>query len=154
MLVRAIVDDIPQIQAVAAKSWQATYKDIFPADFILNFIKRAYTTDGLRQSIERDSFHVKKVEGQLVGFCHGGVRSHGAELFRIYLLPGEWGKGIGGELLQAMESDFAEQSVTDYHCYVHSQNEVGIAFYKKQGFTHQPEHDKDSEWYMHKRIAE
>jgi uncharacterized protein with von Willebrand factor type A (vWA) domain len=35
---------------------------------------------------------------------------------------------------------------------VHSRNEIGKAFYVRQGFSHRPEQDADDEWYMEKTL--
>lgn len=148
--------DIPTLQVAAAGSWRATYEHIFQTDFIDQFLARAYSAEALRHSItsERTLFLVAKEGEQVVGFSEVGESQQNAEfvLFRIYLLPACWGRGIGGRLLEVAEKWLQERGATDYFCYVHCQNEVGKAFYQKAGFVHLPERDREDEWYMWKPL--
>lgn len=156
VLVQAQVADIPAIQDVAGESWRATYGHIFASDFIDQFLARAYRAEALRQSIANDQglFLVAKAGDHVVGFCEVGESQQNAEfvLFRIYLLPSYWGRGIGGRLLAIAERWLRERGATGYFCYVHSQNEVGKTFYQKAGFAHLPERDREDEWYMWKPL--
>lgn len=156
VLVQAQKADIPAIQDVAAESWRATYGHIFQPDFIDQFLARAYSAEALRHSItsERTLFLVAKEDEQVVGFSEVGESQPNAEfvLFRIYLLPACWGRGIGGRLLERAEKWLRERGATGYCCHVHSQNEVGKAFYQKAGFVHLPERDREDEWYMWKPL--
>jgi ribosomal protein S18 acetylase RimI-like enzyme len=43
--------------------------------------------------------------------------------------------GIGGRLIQAYEQNLIQQSVKGYHLGVGGENQVGIAFYEKQGLS-------------------
>jgi ribosomal protein S18 acetylase RimI-like enzyme/predicted nucleotidyltransferase len=149
---RAQLADIPLIQTAADISWRITYEHIFAPEFIANFLQRAYSSESLRRSIESDRsvFLVAKDGNQVVGFCHAGEGRNGAELFRLYVLPNHWRRGIGGRLLGIAEEWLIRRGVTDYFCYVHSQNEAGKAFYGKQGFVHRPERDREGEWRMRK----
>lgn len=154
----AQTSDIPAIQAVAAASWHATYADIFTPAFIERFLAGAYSTDALQHSIanERSIFLVAKAEDQVIGYGQAGVglrtQGDGFELYRLYVAPTHWRQGIGACLLSKIEHWLKVQGATGYGCHVHSQNEVGKAFYRKAGFVHKQVHDHDDEWYMEKEL--
>jgi ribosomal protein S18 acetylase RimI-like enzyme len=143
-----------------AESWRATYTHIFTSEFIDRFLAGAYSVEALQRSIasERSIFLVAKAGDQVVGFCQAGEGQEGhpsaLALYRLYLLPAYWRQGIGGRLLAQAETWLKERGATGYSCYVHSQNEVGKAFYQKAGFVHDPAHDHDGEWYMWKDLVE
>ena len=83
-----------------------------------------------------------------------GQTQQGIELFRIYLLPEFFGQGIGGLLLAKGEQYLSQQGLSSYFCFVHSANELGKRFYKKQGFHHVSERDENDEWFMEKQLSE
>jgi ribosomal protein S18 acetylase RimI-like enzyme len=150
--------DIPTIQLTAAESWRATYAQIFTAAFIERFLADAYAAEALRRSVasEQSIFLVAKAGDQMVGYCQAGEgqeRHGGAQaLYRLYVLPAYWRQGIGARLLAQAETWLIERGATGYYCYVHGQNEVGKAFYRKADFVHDPAHDQDGEWYMWKEL--
>ncbi|HEX8680721.1 MAG TPA: GNAT family N-acetyltransferase [Ardenticatenaceae bacterium] len=148
--------DIPSIQETARASWQATYSNIFPAEFITNFLSRHYSPESLRAVMRssRSNFLVARAGARVIGFCNFGeaISGEGHQLYRLYLDPAYWRHGIGGKLLGMMEERLREQGVSAYFCYVHGENEVGKAFYVKQGFAHNPARDVDEEWFMRKEL--
>ena len=148
--------DIPSIQETARASWQATYPNIFPAEFIANFLSRAYSVESLRGAIHssRSIFLVARAGTRVIGFCNFGeaISGEGQQLYRLYVDPAYWRRGIGGKLLGMMEERLREQGVSAYFCYVHGENEVGKAFYVKQGFAHNASYDKEGEWFMRKEL--
>lgn len=155
----AQVGDIAAIQVVAQQSWQATYGQIFSQEFIDGFLSRAYSTEALRRSLAnaRSLFLLAKAGEQVVGFGQLGEgesrHSRSMELYRLYVAPAHWRQGIGAALLAAAEDWLKQRGVTGYHCFVHSQNEVGKRFYLKRGFVHDPAYDRDDEWSMWKEVS-
>ena len=152
--------DIPSLQLVAAESWRATYADIYPADYIERFLANAYSDIALRAALgyEQSLFLAAKEGERVVGFSQTGLRAdeagQKAQLFRIYVLPADWGRGIGRALLAQTETWLTEQGITGYACFVHARNEIGKAFYAKLGFVHQPAADHDDEWCLWKQLTE
>jgi GNAT superfamily N-acetyltransferase len=150
---RADERDAPGIQRVAAESWRATYKDIFADDVITSFLGWAYSTESLRRAIRnpRAVFLVVKDGDRVVGFCHFG-EGRGPELYRMYLLPDYWRRGIGTRFVALVKDEWRARGVSEYFCVVHGRNEIGKAFYLKHGFVHVPERDAENGWRMVKRI--
>ena len=152
-------DDAEAVQAVARAAWHFTYRDIFEAAFIDQFVDTNYAPSGLRALVSRieagQTFFAVAVRGDgIVGFCQIGQTPQGAELFRIYLLPDCVGQGVGSRLLAAGEQYLRRHGYDRYGCYVHRANEIGKRFYAKQGFRHVPERDRDDEYRMEKRLID
>jgi ribosomal protein S18 acetylase RimI-like enzyme len=156
----ARIDDISAIRAVADRAWRRTYAEIFDRDFIDAFLADAYSAANLQRAIEHtpSCFFVAQVEidarPAVIGYAHAASMPDGrdAQLFRIYLLPEYWGKGIGSRLLETVENCLRARGMAAYYCLVHKQNGVGIDFYLRKGFEHKLEDDRNDEWYMRKSL--
>lgn len=151
------VEDAVPLYELALAAWRHTYRNIFDEEFIDAFVRRNYApavTEEIAPGVAagREFFHVAEQEGRLVGFCHIGLHSHGAELFRIYLAPDMIGRGIGSGLLDLGEEYLRRRGRKHYHCYVHRDNALGRTFYERRGFRHVSSRDHEDEWYMEKRL--
>jgi diamine N-acetyltransferase len=141
----AAISDVAGIQAAAEASWRATYNDIFSEEFITRFLEQFYSLDSLERAVnsERSDFLVARNGQRVIGFCHFGPSLEGEiELYRLYVVPEYWRKGIGGRLVAMMEQRLSSRGVAAYHCYVHVDNEIGKSFYTKYGFEHVPARDR------------
>ena len=67
-------EDIPALQSTAAASWWATYGEYLAADFIENFLKRAYSKERLLAQVAdpRSHFLVVKSDDAMIGFGQVG----------------------------------------------------------------------------------
>ena len=152
-------DDAEAVHVVAMKAWRVTYRDIYDSTFIERYVNTNYAPEQLRSLVSRVTeseifFAVAENETGVIGFCNMGQTQQGIELFRIYLLPEFFGQGIGGLLLAKGEQYLRKQGFSSYFCFVHSANELGKRFYKKQGFHHVSERDESDEWFMEKQLSE
>ena len=151
--------DVQAVYEVAFEAWHSSYKDIYPAEFIHNFVQTNYAPAGLLRLVPRiqaghQFFHVALSQSSVVGFCHIAETRHGMELLRIYLRPSYIGQGIGRALLHQGEAFITAQGSSTYCCFVHKENALGKNFYVRNGFTHMIEKDGEEEWYMEKRLGE
>ena len=167
--------DIPSLQEAAGVSWRATYGGIFTPQFIEHFLAQAYSAEGLARALQSPRSHFlvaramtpgegrqdEQQNGQpVIAFCQVGPPSHAdqappacGELYRLYVRP-EWQRrGIGSRLLAEAEVWLSRQGYARYGAYVHAANEVGKAFYRRQGFVRRPEADLDDEWYLVKEMG-
>ena len=161
-IVVAQAEDVPALQAAAAASWWATYKDLLSADFIEKFLAHSYNERVLLKEIAgaQSRFLVAKQGDALIGFGQVGpalprrdpAPVAPADLHRLYLLPQWQRQGIGAQLLGEMEGWLREQGYPVYGAYVLASNEPAKHFYLRQGFTHKPECDVQDEWYLVKRL--
>lgn len=136
----ATAADAQRISTIAHASWTETYRDIFDASFIEDFLATHFRVPQLalnaQQASKADDHHFLVAErgGEIVAFAQYGVGRRGPELFRIYADPEHYGSGAGHALLQELHRRLAGR-VDGYVLDVHSRNERGMAFYRRQGFV-------------------
>lgn len=144
---RARPADVPDIRAVAERSWQRTYRDILSREEIRELLDSWYSEAALRSSVrgEGDSsaLLVAEREDRCVGFGEWGDRGAGPEVFRLYVDPRHWRQGIGSRLLAALESEMRDAGVRAARLYVHRENDIGRSFWKEKGFGRFPEGDRE-----------
>jgi ribosomal protein S18 acetylase RimI-like enzyme len=150
--------DVDAVCAVAREAWQFTYATIFDPAFIDQFVRTNYAPERLRALVplveaHQMFFNVALDADQIIGFCHMGLTTRGAELFRIYLRPAYIGRGIGSTLLERGEGFLRARAFPTYYCFVHKDNALGKRFYLRHGFRHRPESDQNDEWYMEKPLT-
>jgi ribosomal protein S18 acetylase RimI-like enzyme len=151
--------DVQAVYEVAFEAWHSTYKDIYPAEFINNFVNTNYAPAVSLRLVPRiqaghQFFHVALSQSSVIGFCHIAETRHGMELLRIYLRPSYIGQGIGRALLRQGEAFIQARGYSAYFCFVHKENDLGKNFYVRNGFTHVIEKDAAEEWYMEKRLGD
>lgn len=146
------VEDIPQVQDVAKKSWNATYEGIIPFEIQEKFLKVAYNNDRMKQRLERSFLFVAEIDSNVVGFANfSPVNDEGkAELGAIYLYPEHQGKGIGSALLQKGINEL--EGVEEIYINVERDNEIGKSFYDAKGFQVLKEFDDDFEGHILKTV--
>lgn len=146
------VEDIPQVQDVAKKSWNATYEGIIPFEIQEKFLKVAYNNDRMKQRLERSFLFVAEIDSNVVGFANfSPVNDEGkAELGAIYLYPEYQGKGIGSALLQKGINEL--EGVEEIYINVERDNEIGKSFYDAKGFQVLKEFDDDFEGHILKTV--
>lgn len=100
-------DDVPDIQSIACETWIFTYEDIYPLDYIHNFLSKAYSNENLSRSVERDlqsakrNFLITEFNSEVVGYAQTRqVNEEEYELLRIYVRPGYHKQGIGKGFIQ------------------------------------------------------
>ena len=90
MVLRALQEtDVQAVYEVAFEAWHATYKDIYPAEFINTFVQTNYAPAGLLRLVPRiqaghQFFHVALAQSSVIGFCHIAETRHGMELLRFH----------------------------------------------------------------------
>ena len=146
------LEDIPQVQNVAKKSWNATYKGIIPLEIQGKFLKAAYNDERMKQRLERSFLFVAEESGSVVGFANfSPVNEEGeAELGAIYLYPEYQGKGIGSALLQQGMNEL--DGIKEIYINVEKDNPIGKRFYDAKGFQVLKEFDDTFEGHTLKTV--
>lgn len=150
--------DFPGIYHVALEAWRFTYRDMYDREYIEAFVKKNYTRErlaGLMHQVRSgaNSFDVALSDGKIVGYCHIGLPSRGAQMYSLYVLPTFIGRGVGWGLLQRGEAFVKSHGHRMYHCFVHRDNELAKRFYLRQGFQHVVALDEPEDWYLEKALV-
>jgi len=129
-----------EVRDIAYKSWMWTYKDIYSTDFIKNWIAEKYDPEKIGRDITKSRnaadiiFLGSFFNRVMVGFLEAKIDGRIAEVFRMYILPEHTHKGISMMLMKTAERELLLRGVDSIMPYVHSQNSMGIGFYKKMMF--------------------
>jgi len=133
----AEVGEVQEIKQVLSETWIDTYGPFLPLEVIRKVTSLWHSPDTLFAEIknERVFFNVAKNEqGEIIGLLTAGRPSEEViYIARLYVLPGHQRKGIGAKLLDACVRYFS--GFQTLRLEVEAQNEKGMAFYRKQGFT-------------------
>lgn len=139
MLIRkAELEDVAGIAKVHVDSWRTTYKRIVPVSFLesLSYEEREQIW---KSGIERNQVYIAEDEKeQIVGFASGGEERTGkydaykGELYAIYLLEGQQGRGTGRKLFQAVVDDLKEKQLNSMLIWALADNPA-CRFYEKLG---------------------
>lgn len=145
-------EDIPQVQDVAKKSWNATYEGIIPVEIQEKFLKMAYNDERMKQRMERSFLFVAEIESNIIGFANfSPVNEEGkAELGAIYLYPEYQGKGVGSALLQKGINELS--GIKEIYINVEKDNKIGKSFYDAKGFQVLKEFDDQFEGHTLKTV--
>ena len=136
----ATVDDAEAIQQVARDSWHAAYDAVIGADQVDETVDSWYGPERLvADDIEQPErlFFVATIDREVVAFAEAVPDEDDvqlAHLYRIYVVPAEWSRGIGSSLLDHIETHLDDQGFDRLHLSVMAENDVGVSFYESQGF--------------------
>lgn len=147
-----LIEDTNQVQDVAKKSWNATYKGIIPDNIQENFLKGAYNDEMMQKRLIHSLMLVAEVENKIVGFANfSPVNKKGeVELSAIYLYPEYQGYGIGSALLDKGVSNL--ENIKEIYLDVEKDNTIGTNFYKAKGFKIVDEYDDNFDGHILKTI--
>jgi L-amino acid N-acyltransferase YncA len=129
--------DAGAIARVHVESWKTTYARIVPEAY-LSSLNEAEREASWREWLALDvDVFVAEVDGEVVGFVSGGalrepVEEFDAELFAIYLLQREQGRGIGTALLQRLAGSLKDRGFRSMAAWVLEGNASG-RFYTQSG---------------------
>ncbi|QUW23747.1 GNAT family N-acetyltransferase [Sporosarcina sp. Marseille-Q4063] len=126
--------DIDHVQQIARVTWRKTYCGIIPEELQTIFLERAYSDMMLMMRMEKTAMLIAESEGVPIGFANiTKVDEDGdAELTAMYILPAHQHSGYGKKLFHNALSTL--KSASQVFVYVEEKNEIGRAFYEKQGF--------------------
>jgi ribosomal protein S18 acetylase RimI-like enzyme len=138
----ATPDDAEAIATVHVRSWQAAYADILAAEFLaqLSIAQRATRWRDILQKADSTTL-VARREADVAGFISlGRCRDEGApadqgEIWALYAAPQAWGQGVGRALLESAIDALRATGMKSVLLWVLGQNERGIRFYERCGFT-------------------
>jgi GNAT superfamily N-acetyltransferase len=143
----ADVDDINTIGFLAQQIWPSAYGSILKQEQISYMLNLFYSPDALmdQMKIQKHLFVLAELEEEPVGFAsYGALDKNGLyKLHKLYILPGNQGKGLGKALL-----DFIIEEIKMGHSDPGNQSDKSISlrlgvnrfnpalnFYERLGFA-------------------
>jgi ribosomal protein S18 acetylase RimI-like enzyme len=137
----AVPEDAAGIAAVHTRTWQHAYAHIFPADQLASISEERRAEGWARWLTEGAApSHILVVDGPggVVGFAAlGPARNEpesAGELFAIYVLPEEAGRGIGRALMAETVSRLAADGFENAILWVLEDNPRTRRFYEAAGW--------------------
>lgn len=131
------MEDAGAIARVHVESWRTTYAGIVP-DAYLAGLDEALRAQLWSEWLGGEALVLAAhVNGELVGFAHGGPNREpaggcDAELYSLYLLQEVQHRGIGSALLRVMAAALIERHFKSMWVWVLEQNRSRF-FYERQG---------------------
>ena len=137
--------DLPAIRALLVETWHDTYDAIYGKDRVtqINDVWHSTTSLGERLSLPRSEFLVADDGSMIGGMAFATAEDEGKTLVlqQLYVAPSCQGQGIGGLLLDEVESCFPEAGTV--RLLVEERNAKAVSFYLEQGFSQVGKIDQD-----------
>jgi GNAT superfamily N-acetyltransferase len=136
---RGEAGDADAIARLHIASWQATYRDELPAEFLDAQDLGARTAHWEREMGGGVEVLVADERSEVVGFVAcGPTRDEGAtgttfEVYNLHAAPGRHGTGVGGALFDAASSLARDAGATQLSLWVVETNANARAFYERRG---------------------
>lgn len=138
----ATADDAEAIAKVHIASWQEAYKDLLPQDRLAQMsLERSTNSWQQRLQAPQHMIFAAETDGKIVGFSSVGpsrdddANATTAELYAIYLLSSEWGKGTGKALWQKSAERLKQEGFKSVTLWVFKDNPQARQFYEGMGFV-------------------
>jgi len=136
---KALLEDAEAIATIHVRAWQTAYAEIFPAEFLANLsVEKRISAWREQLSHNTGTIFIAEENGLLTGWVAGGLSADAdavgeSEVQAIYVLPEYWDKGVGGELMQAIEQ--ALPPSPGITLWVLRDNRRAVRFYEKRGYV-------------------
>jgi ribosomal protein S18 acetylase RimI-like enzyme len=137
---QATPDDVAEIRRVARESLAESYGHALDHELIDSVVEKWYDADDLAADLADEDTHfvVAAEDGELAGFVQSYVVSRReviGEIDWLHVDPDHRGRGVGTDLLQALEGELLAAGVERLEGTVLVANEMGTEFYETHGFT-------------------
>lgn len=139
-------EDVSALKRVAQAAYEAAYMEIIGQREIDAAMAAWYNDERLHDAIvnQETAYFVAEAD-EVVGYASGGETDEigEGELHNIYVHPEWWGKGVGSQLLSAIEDALTARGVSRLHLQVFTENDGARRFYEARGFTRVGEKETD-----------
>lgn len=129
--------DLKAVRELLVETWHATYDAIYGADEVARITEDWHSIPALRARLEkpRSEFVLADDGKAIAGMAFATTADDGKTvmLHQLYVRPAMQGRGIGGLLLDEIESAFPEAEKVRLE--VEEKNAKAVAFYIGQGFS-------------------
>jgi ribosomal protein S18 acetylase RimI-like enzyme len=158
----ALPNELNVIQDIAYRTWPVTYGNILSNAHLTYMLEMFYSLDGLNKNLEDGNhFLLAEDDGIAVGFAsyvHHYPTNFVTKIPKIYVLPGNQGKGIGKSLIDEIETRSMKNG-DDIITLNVNRNNTARFFYEKMGFEIVAEENVDignnviqEDYIMEKRL--
>ena len=129
--------DAKAIAEIHVATWQATYKDLMPDDYLKTMTldkRQAYWREAIEYS--EPQLLVATENDKVVGFVgfdrsrDAGTKSSVGEIWALYVLPAHWGQGVGVALWDGAREGLKEEGCTQVTLWVLLHNERALRFFE------------------------
>lgn len=129
--------DMPAVQRVARRAWEAAYGDTLDAETIDRAMSEWYGDATVSDRITRESglFLVAATDDRVGGYVDASLRNGDAVVGALNVDPDWWRKGVGGRLLDRAVEALADRGAERVRARALAANDVGRSFYESRGFT-------------------
>ena len=139
-------EDINTIGFLAQQIWPIAYDGIVPPDQLRYMLNLFYSPAALRRQMvdERHQFLLVEQGEEAIGFASWGAMKDAGlfKLHKLYVLPGQQGKGLGRSMLQFIFGVIGPEGAKVLRLSVNRFNKAR-QFYEKLGFRVVGEEDVD-----------
>ena len=124
-------DDVPVVQDVARRSWEAVYEGVLADEVVDAMLEGGYSEAVLESLVAADeaALFVATVDEEVVGYASAEPTDDGEGKVSVYVDPDHWQAGIGSLLLDRACAFLATRGIDRVRDSVLARNEVGNAFY-------------------------
>jgi diamine N-acetyltransferase len=134
----AVEKDISKIRELAEKTWWPTYSSILSAEQIRYMLDTLYSEQAIKSAMtdHSQSFLILSDVAGEQGFASYGPHPSQSgiyKLHKLYILPGNQGKGYGKSLVEAVKEIAVGQGSSHLELNVNRYNPA-LTFYQKIGF--------------------
>ncbi|NNF51199.1 MAG: GNAT family N-acetyltransferase [Gammaproteobacteria bacterium] len=140
----ACIADVPVLATLGRKISKTWFAEVYTDSELLEFLDRDFSEDVLSNHIQSPESHTYLIHewgDDPVGFARINwgrpiplTDETGAELQKIYYLPGHTGKGLGRALMTAVTEAVAARAVSSLWLDVLNSNPRARSFYLELGF--------------------
>ncbi len=136
---RARVEDADAIERVRTDTWRDAYRGLMPGSLLDRLGYDATRRRSLMAASPSHQFALVAEDGTaVVGFCLGG-RSRATddpfqgEVYAIYVIPEQQGRGIGRALMEAAAKELVDRDLRSMIIWVLRENAPSRRFYERMG---------------------
>jgi ribosomal protein S18 acetylase RimI-like enzyme len=133
MIRRAELSDIDAVRAIGLQTWPIAYGGLVADEFITDGLAQWWPREAVERGVTNGITLVAAEGDELIGMTGLGRQDDFWVMWKLYVLPGHQGKGVGKALLDAAVAALPD-GTTELLLDVLVANEKAIGFYRSQGF--------------------
>lgn len=131
----ADVRDAPLWAATRQKAWAATYRGIYPDEWIDHYDYTGKERRDRESLSDPNIFSFLVMDGDVCAgyFSYSSTEKGEFYLKSLYLLPGYQGKGLGRRIMAQVRTDAVRLGYRSFFCHCNQHNGSARGFYEKMG---------------------